>query len=152
MVSINKFSLTYFKLSIIIAVITGSANTTVNFPEGQQGCINMAEVLSILPSPTSTLYVVWPSTDGSDCICPFCNDVTAHCFLRDCHCYNTSFAPQLVSNASDSPTLCWPTFSNHNGTDIYFYTEERSCSNVPNPRGPLLTQTYVYTARLLERG
>lgn len=138
-------------LSIFFAVITG--NIIVNFPEGQQGCINVAEVKSALPSPTSTLYIVWPGNDGVDCICPLCNDVITQCFLSSCHCYNSSFAPQLISIESDSSRLCWPSsFSNHNGTDIYFYTEDRGCSNVPNVRGPLLTQTYIYTARFLQRG
>lgn len=137
----------------IAAVITGSASTTVNFPEGQESCINMAEVSTVLPSPTSPLYVVWPNNDGAgaDCICPFCNDATTQCFLSNCYCYNTSLAPKLnVSSLSDSPSLCWPT--SLNGTDIYFYAEDRSCSTVPNTRGPLLTRTYVYTARLFERG
>ena len=114
----------------------------------------MAEVFNVLPSPTSTLYAVWPSNniDGADCICPFCNDVTTQCFLSSCYCYNTSFAPQLVS---DPPRLCWPiSFSNHNVTDVYFYTEDRRCSNVtvPNLRGPLLIRTYIYTVRLVKRG
>ena len=62
---------------------------------GDNGCSKVPDI----PEHQS-LYAVWPSDDGTDCICPLCDD--GDCVLSNCECYNSTFAPELrmgISNA-----------------------------------------------------
>ena len=77
------------------------------------------------------LYVVWPSDNGTDCICPLCDD--GNCVLSNCECNKKkmTFVPELQSNFSKY-TLCWPNLlADRNNSHIYFFFEAQT-HNQPN--------------------
>ena len=88
---------------------------------GEDGCLEVPKI-----PENQTLYTVWPSDDGTDCICPLCDG--GDCVLSNCECYkkNLTFVPQLVKHTPTNNTLCWPNLANqNNNSNVYFFSEAK---------------------------
>ena len=85
---------------------------------GDDGCLEVPEI-----PQNQNLYVVWPSDDSTDCICPLCD--MGNCVLSKCECYkkNSTSAPKLSHN-STGYTICWPTLApEKNNSNVHFFFE-----------------------------
>ena len=122
----------------------------LSIPLGEGECLEVPKL-----TKQQSLYAVWPNDDGTDCICPLCDD--GKCVLSNCECYNASmFQPELKLNSSGSTpddtvySLCLSNLTtDRNNSKMSFFYEELSCTENDMP---FLSRKYDENSIFILRG
>ena len=120
----------------------------LSIPLGEEECLEVPKL-----AKQQSLYAAWPEGDGTDSICPLCND--GRCVLSNCECYTASaLQPELKSNSSGSTvtySLCWSNLiADRNNSKIFFFFEELIC--LENDKSSFLSRKYDTNSIFVLRG